>query len=169
MSTIYQTLRKANFYSEPVFPKNIREGDLISDNNQICAVSGVLSPSEDKVTFFKRQNFNVRFVGMFYEIQENRKEFFVFLMNCQRGIFYRRHHPFSSVNVYCYKNSRGIIDKKKGFDIWMLKFSTEFVCKEKVLFGKKSVYDNFLETIKDGVVKDEIHAISGLMFLQYSQ
>jgi len=169
MSVIYQTLRKANFYKEPVFPRNIQEGDLVSENNEMYAVIGVLKPSDDKVIFFKRQKFNNGFERIFYEIEENRTEFLVFLMNCQKGIFYRKHHPFSTINIYCYKNSGGVVDKKKGFDIWMLKFSAEFVCKERVLFGERSVYDNFLDTLKESMVKDEIRAVSGLMSLQYSQ
>lgn len=169
MSTIYRTLRKASFYKHPVFPKNILEGDLVNSDNQICAVIGVLSPFEDKVTFFKRQNFNIRFAKMFYEIEENRTDYLIFLINSKSGVFYRKHHPFSTVNIYCYKNSRGLIDKERGFNVWMLKFSAEFVCKEKVLFGEKSLYLDFLNTFQEGIVKEEIHAVSGLMSLQYSQ
>ena len=169
MSTIYRTLQKASFYKHPVFPKNLQEGDLVNSDNQICAVIGVLSPLEDKVTFFKRQKFGIRFAKMFYEIEERRNNYFIFLMNSQNGVFYRRHHPYSPVNVYCYKNSKGLINKKRGFDIWMLKFSAEFVCKEKVLFGEKNLYLDFLNSFQEGIVKEEIHAVSGLMSLQYAQ
>lgn len=169
MSAIYQALKSSSFYKKLVFPSNLIERDLIKEVDDTYAVVCVLKPSDDKNLILRKNKLNYHFEKIFSELEDNRNEIIVFLINCRSGIFYKRYNPYILVSVYTYKNQYGIFDRELGFDIWMLKFSAEFVCKENVLLGEKKIYNDFLKTFDEGIIKEEIHAVAGLMSLQYFQ
>lgn len=167
MSLINKKLKKTKFHPGTLFPTNLREGDLIFENGKSFAVVGVLRPGEDKINFFRDQNYNKSVEKLFSTIKESKNEYIVFLIDYTCNLFYRRYHPFLPINVNCYKDKNGLYNRKKGLDIWLLKFSVDYVSMRKVISNPR-IYHDFISTIDDKGIREEVEAVSSLMSLQYS-
>lgn len=167
MSLINKKLKKTKFHPATLFPKNLREGDLVLENGKSLAVVGVLKPGESKINFFRNQNYNESVEKLFLTIKENRVEYIVFLIDYNCNLFYRRYHPFLPIYVNCYKGKNGRYNRQKGLDIWLLKFSLDYVSMRKVILNPSN-YHNFIQNISDKDIREELEVVSSLMSLQYS-
>ena len=86
MSLINKKLKKTKFHPRTLFPTNLREGDLIFENGKSFAVVGVLRPGEDKINFFRDQNYNKSVEKLFSTIKENKNEYILFKFHIHKSI-----------------------------------------------------------------------------------
>lgn len=167
MSVIFKKLRKSKFYSEPIFPANLREGDLVFEKGKSFAITCILKPGEKKIDFFKEQKINKSMEEKISSIEENRTDYVVFLINGACNVFCRRYNPLLPIYINCFKDNQGIYNRQKGLGIWLLKFSIDYVSMKKVI-SNPSIYQGFIKNIDDTEIRDEVEVISSLMSLQYS-
>jgi len=166
MSFIYNELKKKKYFSDYIFPERITSKDLI--NNLDAAVVTILKPDMTREIFMEKIKIAKVIRDLVCQIPENRTDYYIFMIDCKEGIFYRSYPKGVPLSVIKYKNDAGQYDRDLGFDIWMLKFSSYFVSKKSVILGKPEIYHKFMESIKDCLVKDELSGVSGLLSLQYS-
>jgi len=166
MSFIYNQLKMKIFFKEYVFPDQILPRDLISPFNS--AVICVLRPDMPKRYFVENTKTFKIIESILEKIPEKRTDYYIFMLKCDKGIFCQNYPPTFPISVLKCKNFSGDYDRELGFDTWMIKFSTNFITKESVLTGKKEIFYKFMEGIRDGIIKDVLTGVHGLLSLQYS-
>lgn len=166
MAFICNELRKKRFFQEYVFPNQIFPKDLVGTPNS--GVIAVLKPHMKKETFMRKIEQVESIRNLIDKIPDKRSDYYIFMLNNEQGIFCQNYPPSFPLPVMRYKNDAGYYDRELGFDTWMIKFSAKFVSKESVIMGKKEIFQNFMNGIEDGIIKDELAGVSGLLSLQYS-
>lgn len=167
MSVIYKNLKKSIFYPGIVLPGNLKEGDLVIEQGNSFAVAGVLKPEENKINFFKEQNYNKSMEKIFSNIKEIRTDYVVFLVNYTCNVLCRTYHPLLPIAINRYIDNKGIYNREEGLNIWLLKFSIDYVSMRRVI-SNPIIYNNFIKKIDNKEIRDELEVISSLMALHYS-
>ncbi len=166
MAFICNELRKKSFFKEYVFPDQILPKDLVGTPNS--GVIAVLKPHMKKETFKRKIEPVESIKNLIDKIPDKRSDYYIFMLNNEQGIFFQNYPPGFPLPVMRYKNCTGYYDRDLGFEIWMIKFSANFVSKESVIIGKKEIFQNFMHGIEDGIIKDELVGVHCLLSLQYS-
>ena len=165
MSFIYNELKKKNYFSHYVFPDKIVPKDLIGTPDS--AVIAVLKPNMKKEIFVEKNQSIETIRDLIDKIPDERSDYYIFMLNCKQGIFCQNYPPGFPLTVMKYKNDNGYYDRELGFDTWMLKFSSHFVSRRSVILGRQGIFHKFMKGIEDGIIKDELSGVSGLLSLQY--